>query len=187
MADQPAYSPFIARDNAGREHNRVALLDLESLIGRRSHVPKRCPRFALRTGDEINDLVVAESPRVADVDDGTVRYIQNSLLIGNLDISLHRPAEHADLFAELVSNVKNDLKAMYRGRKGRDDQPSFRGFKDLFEGGNDGTLGRCSPRHCRVCRIAKQSENAFVADTPERFKVVRLADNGRVIDLVIAG
>ena len=58
MADQPADGLFVAGDDAGREHDRVALLDLHAFIGRRRHVPQRGPRFALRTGDEITDLIV---------------------------------------------------------------------------------------------------------------------------------
>ena len=59
MADHAADSLFISRDYTGRENHGVAFLYLDALKRRCRHIPKSSPHLALRTGNEVTDLVVA--------------------------------------------------------------------------------------------------------------------------------
>ena len=84
-----------------------------------------------------------------------------------------------------MGDVKDDLQPVQRRRKCRNDQSALGLLKYLFKRRNDRHLRRRPARHGRVGRIAQQGEHTVVADASERFEVVRFADNGRVVDLVI--
>ena len=73
MPDEAADILFVARDDACRQHDGVALFDLDAFECRGRHIPQCGPHLALRTGDEITDLVIIERPRGAEVDHRAVR------------------------------------------------------------------------------------------------------------------
>src|SRR5437899_8744357 len=82
--------------------------------------------------------------------------------------------------------IKDDLQTMQRGRKRRNDQSAFGLFEYLLKRRNDRHFRRCASRHGRVCRVAEQSEHTFIADSAQCFEIVWLADDRRVVDLIIA-
>ena len=127
MADQAADVFFVAGNDAGRKHDGVAFFDLHAFVCAGCQVPQCRPHFALRTSDEITDLVVIErtraSPRSIIV---SLRDLQQALFSRDLNILLHRAAEHTDLSAKLMRDVKDDLQTMQRRRERRNDQAGLR-------------------------------------------------------------
>ena len=134
MADEAADVLFVAGNDAGRENDRVAFFDLHSFVSRRRQIPesgaRSRPANPSRDNRSRRHRAHASSPSR---DHRAVRDLQQSLLLGDLDILLHRAAEHADLSAEFVGDVEDDLQPMQRRRERRDEQAARRLLEDLFE------------------------------------------------------
>ena len=104
----------------------------------------------------------------------------------DLDVLDHRATEHADLSVELLRHVKDDLQAMDGRRKRGDDDAPFSFSENLFKGRDDGALRRRAPGHGRVGRIRQEREHALLPVAAQRAQINRLADDGRLVNLVIA-
>ena len=144
-------------------------------------------RASPATPDEEDDLVVGEPLGLVEVDEHPVVEVEEAEALGDLDVLEHRAAEDADLAVELLRHVEHNLEAVDGRGEGGDDDAPFGLVENLLEGRDDGALRGRAARHGRVGRVGGEREHALLPVAAEGAQVDGLADDGRLVHLVVAG
>ena len=103
----------------------------------------------------------------------------------DLHVLHHRATEHANLAVELLRHVEARFAGGESKKRKRRRRCALRLSKNLLKGRNDSALRRRAPGHGGVRRIGGEREHALLPVAAKSTQVNRLADDGRLVNLVV--
>ena len=177
---------LVARNGARGEDDGVARAQLRHRMSVLGHAGQRGARLALAAGGEREDLVARQAIECVHAEEGR-HAVEHAEFPRHRDDALHRAAENADLPPGGDAGLGGGAQAGdVRGESG-DDHPALRRGDQFGERRRDVALGRAFALAQHVGRVADQRQDAFVAERLQAGFVGRRADDGRRIDLPVAG
>src|SRR5512147_161552 len=186
VVDDPHDAALVARDHLGREHDSVALLDLEVLVFVRGHAGERAHGLALAAGGDHHDLIVREVPQGLDLEPRIRRHPEVAQVEGDLGVRDHALAVQDHLPAVHHRHVDDLLHAVDVRREGRHHDPSPGLAEDVLETSPHFLFREGVAALPGVRAVGKEREDAPVPVLREGPEVHDLAVHGRRIYLEVS-
>ena len=178
---------LVARDQRGRQDDRVSVADRDLAVLAARHARQRSHRFALRAGGDEHRLVRRHLGGLFDRDDGPLRGLEQAHLLRDLHVAQHGAAVKRDLAVVRHSGIDRHLHARHVGREGRDDHALLRLRNEAGQGVLDAGLRSGDTRDRGVGGVAEEEVHAFVAKPRQRGDVGGLAVVRGLVHLDVTG
>ena len=178
---------LVARNDARREHHRVALLDLGVLVIVHRSAGERRHRLALRAADQHADLFRRKILHLAGMDQQALGNLDVAQILGDLRGIVHRAPDERHLAPVLPRHFHRQLDAMDGGRKTGDEQPPLGVREDFVKLPPHRALARRVALALDVGRVLEQRQHAGLAVLGEGVQIEQPVVGRRGIDFEIAG
>ncbi len=181
-----ANDALVAGDGAGREDHQVAVLEPDVGMLVLGDAGERRARLALAARAEDDDLLGRDVGEVLLVVVAEVRR-QIARLLRHLDHAVHGTARHDDLAPRGAGGFGHGLDARDVGGEDRHGHAALGATNDGLQVLRDLALGRRSAIAHGVGAVAHHRQDALLAQRLQARLVDGIADEGRVVDLPVAG
>ena len=183
--DRLVDSALVARDRRRREHDRVAVVQLDRAVVVVRHPTQGRERLALRASGDHDDLVVGPVLDLAGLDQHPVGDLDVPQRAADADVLAHRASHQRDLAPERGGRVHHLLHAMDVGRKTRDDHAPRSVRERLLQVRADPALRRRETRTVRVGRVAAQQQDPVAPQFGQPRDVSRQPVDRGLVELVV--
>ncbi len=178
---------LVAGNDARREHDRVALLDLGVLVVVHGRARQRRHGFALGSADHHAHFFRREILHLAGIDHEPIGNLEVAQIFGDLRRVVHRAADESHFAPVLLSQFHRQADAVNGRRKAGNKQPPL-GMREHFVKlpPHRALTGRVALAF-NVGRILKQRQHALFSVFGEGVQIKKMVIGGRGIDLEVAG
>src|SRR5580704_5590900 len=177
---------LVARNEARREHDDVAVLDPHARMRVAGEFCKRRERFALAAAGQVAQPMTVDKLGLARLDEHRLRKWKLASLETQPHTLRHRASERNDAAAELARDFDHLSNPMQMRRKRRQEKSSTRARRELAQHRLERTFRSCASRALDVGRIREQHCDALGAKLGKTFAIEQGAVYRRVVDFEIA-
>ena len=187
LVDDAPHRVFVAGNQGGRQHHRVALADRNRPMSAVGNPRQGGHRFALRAGSHVHAAFGGQGIDVLEVNQHPVRHGHVTGLRGDGHIAFHRPPHQGDLAVRLRGGVQHLLHPVDVGGKRCHDNLAGSVVEYVLEDGSDFPFGGNKSRDLGIRGVYTEQVDPGLPPARESTQVGNAPVQGQLVHLKVPG